>query len=65
MASSGITSLFLPGGETSHSVFKIPLQPNETLACSFNKRSEHVKSIHKTMLIMWGEASMMNRLVFK
>jgi hypothetical protein len=39
VASSGITSLLLPGGRTTHSSFEIPLQINETSVCTFKKRA--------------------------
>ena len=38
VASSGIASLLLPGGRTSHSRFKIPLQPHETSCCYITKQ---------------------------
>jgi len=65
VASSGIASLLLPGGKTAHSVFKIPLQADETSVCYFDKRSEHADLIRKTRLIVWDEAPMMNRLAFE
>ena len=34
VASSGITSLLLPGGRTAHSRFSIPLNVDETTTCS-------------------------------
>jgi len=65
VASSSIASLLLPGGKTAHSVFKIPLQPDETSVCYFDRRSEHADLIHETRLIVWDEAPMMNRLAFE
>jgi len=46
-------------------VFKIPLQPDETSICYFNKRFEHADLIRETTLIVWDEAPMMNRLAFE
>ena len=65
MASSRIASLLLPGGKTAHSVFKIPLQPDQTSVCYFDKRSERADLIRETRLIVWDEAPMMNRLAFE
>jgi len=65
VASSGIASLLLPGGKTSHSVFKIPLQPDEMSVYYFDKRSERADLIRETMLTVWDEAPMINRLAFK
>jgi len=65
IASSGIASLLLPGGKTPHSVFKIPLQPDKTSVCFFDKRSEHAELIQETTIIIWDEASMMNWLAFE
>jgi len=51
--------------ETAHSVFKIPLKPDETSVCFFDKRSERAELIRETALIIWDEAPMMNRLAFE
>jgi len=65
VASLGIASLLLPEGKTAHSVLKIPLHPDETSVCYFDKRSEHADFIRETTLIVWDEAPMMNRLAFE
>ena len=52
VASSGIASLLLPEGKTTHSVFKIPLQPDETSVCYFDKRSKSADLIRETTLIV-------------
>ena len=57
VASSRIASLLLPRGKIAHSMFKIPLQPNETLVCYFDKRSEHIDLTRETMLIVWHDES--------
>ena len=38
LASSGIVSLLLPGGRTTHSHFKIPLQTHEASCCAIGKK---------------------------
>jgi len=65
VASSEIASLLLPGGKIAHSIFKIPLQPDKTSICYFDKSSERADLIRETTLIVLDEAPMMNRLVFK
>ncbi|XP_060207250.1 uncharacterized protein LOC132635050 isoform X2 [Lycium barbarum] len=42
VASSGIASLFLPGGRTAHSRFAIPLNPTEDATCNIKQALEHV-----------------------
>ena len=46
-------------------MFKIPLQPDETSLCYFDKRFEHAEFIRETMLIIWDEAPMMNHFAFE
>jgi len=65
VASSRIASLLLPGGKTAHSVFKIPLQPDETSVCFLDKRSERAELIQEMALVIWDEAPMINQLAFK
>jgi len=62
---SGIASLLPPRGKTTYSVFKIPLQPNETLFCYFDKRSKRADPILKIILIVWNEAPMINHFAFE
>ena len=63
--------LLLFGGKTAHSVFKIPLQLDESSVCFFDKRSERAELIREmvlireTTLIIWDEAPMMNRFAFE
>ena len=45
VASLVIASFLLPGGKTAHSIFKIPLQHDETSICFFDKRSERAELI--------------------
>ena len=40
VASSGIAALLLPFGKTAHSMFKIPIDADETSTCSISKQSE-------------------------
>ncbi|XP_026430888.1 uncharacterized protein LOC113328003 [Papaver somniferum] len=61
VASSGIASLLLPGGHTTHSRFKIPLKLNETSCCNLFKKTDLAELLCKVDLIIWDEAPMMHR----
>ena len=61
VASSGIAALLLPFGKTAHSMFKIPIDADETSICSISKQSELAQLIRKTSLIIWDEALMTHR----
>lgn len=65
VASSGIASLLLPGGRTSHSRFKIPINPNEESTCNIKQGSPLAELIIKAKLIIWDEAPMMHRFCFE
>jgi PIF1-like helicase len=58
VASSGIASLLLMGGQTSHSTFKIPIDIYEGSTCSIGKNSDLAKLIREADLIIWDEAPM-------
>lgn len=55
VASSGIVSLLLPGGRTSHFRFKIPLRVDETLTCFIRNDGELAGLLRETTLIIWDE----------
>ena len=61
VASSGIAALLLPFGKTAHSMFKIPIDADETSTCSISKQSELAQLIRETSLIIWDEAPMTHR----
>ncbi|XP_077224125.1 uncharacterized protein LOC143857543 [Tasmannia lanceolata] len=61
IASSSIAAILLPGGRTSHSRFKIPLNPPDDSTCMIKPRSELAVLIKKATLIIWDEAPMMHR----
>ncbi|KAI3956795.1 hypothetical protein MKW92_017597 [Papaver armeniacum] len=65
VASSGISSLLLPGGRTAHSRFKIPLKPNETSSCNVIMQDDLAMLLKKTDLIIWDEAPMVHRYAFE
>src|SRR5271156_6793793 len=60
-ASSGIASLLLIGGHTSHSTFKIPISIHETSLCAIKRNSDLAELICLTDLVIWDEAPMQHR----
>ncbi|XP_042980082.1 uncharacterized protein LOC122310265 [Carya illinoinensis] len=56
--SSGVAASILPGGRTTHSRFKIPLDNNKNSICSVSKQSGLAKLLQITKLIIWDEAPM-------
>ena len=61
VASSGIASLLLIGGRTSHSVLKIPIEIHETSMCNIRTNSALGDLIRIADLIVWDEAPMQHR----
>jgi hypothetical protein len=61
VASYGHAALLLPGGKTSHSVFKIPIEIHKTSTCNIPKNTNLAKLIFKTDLIIWDEVPMQHR----
>ncbi|XP_035840228.1 uncharacterized protein LOC118487462 [Helianthus annuus] len=65
VASSGIASLLLSGGRTSHSRFSISLNLNEDSICRMKPGSEVAYLFKKTQLIIWNEAPMIHKHAFE
>lgn len=65
VASSGIASLLLPGGKTTHSKFGIPINPDEFSTCTITQGSDQANLIKAASLIIWDEAPMMSRHCFE
>ncbi|XP_042005908.1 uncharacterized protein LOC121754650 [Salvia splendens] len=61
VASSGIASLLLPSGRTTHSQFKIPINPNEDSICNIKQGSALAELIVRTKLMIWDEAPMVHK----
>src|SRR6202789_1450016 len=61
VASSGIASLLLMGGRTSHSTFKIPIEIHESSTCAIPRNSDLADLIRSTDLVIWDEAPMQHR----
>ncbi|XP_061341121.1 uncharacterized protein LOC133287508 [Gastrolobium bilobum] len=65
VASSRIASLLLPGGRTTYSRFRIPIQINEDSTCNIKPNSTIAELLSKTKLIIWDEAPMVHRFCFE
>jgi len=66
VASSGIATLLLDRGCTTHSHFKIPVQGlNSTSTCYISRDFELVALLQAAALIVWDEAIMMHMHVFE
>ncbi len=65
VATSGIASNLLDGGQTAHSIFKIPLQINNESTCNVKINSEIADLIRLADVIIWDEAVMAHKHVFK
>ena len=65
VASSGIASLLLLGGRTTHSTFSIPLLMTEESTCIIAQGSLRAKLLIETKLIIWDEVPMMNKYRFE
>jgi len=64
-ASSGVAALLLPGGQTGHSLFKIPLKVNEYSTCSISKQSMQAKLLKHAKVIILEEAPMMHKHIYE
>ena len=64
-ASSGVAALLLPGGQTGHSLFKIPLKVDEYSTCSISKQSMQAKLLKHAKVIIWDEAPLMHKHVYE
>ncbi|XP_012853214.1 PREDICTED: ATP-dependent DNA helicase PIF1-like [Erythranthe guttata] len=51
----------MPGGNTAHSHFKIPIVANESSDCNISKQSGVANLLYTTKLIIWDEAPMAKR----
>ncbi|EOA29136.1 hypothetical protein CARUB_v10025405mg, partial [Capsella rubella] len=65
VASSGIASLLLEGGRTTHSRFAIPIHLDDFTMCNINPASDLAKMLREASLIIWDEAPMMSRYCFE
>jgi ATP-dependent DNA helicase PIF1 len=65
VASSGIASILLEGGRTSHSRFKILLDVHSETICSISTQLDLAKLLQMTKLIVWDEAPAQHRHCFE
>ncbi len=65
VASSGIVALFLEGGRTAHSRFKIPIDLHEQSTCMIAPQMILALLIQQADLIIWDEAPMVHRHAFE
>ncbi|GKA77541.1 hypothetical protein Tco_0784002 [Tanacetum coccineum] len=65
VASSGIASLLLPGGRTSHSRFRIPIDLDKDLCCAIDVTSDLSELIKVAELIIYDEAPLQHRHAFE
>jgi len=61
VASSGVASLLLPGGRTTHSRFKIPCDLDDDTVCDIKLGTMLAELIQQTSLIIWDEVLMTHR----
>jgi len=62
VASSGIAALLLPGGRTSHSMLKIPIEGlGPESFCSIDKEDSRADLLRSASLIIWDEVPMQHR----
>lgn len=62
VASSGIATLLLPGGRTSHSMLRIPIEGlSPESFCSIDKEDDHAELFRSASLIIWDEVPMQHR----
>jgi ATP-dependent DNA helicase PIF1 len=60
-ATSGIAASIMPGGHTTHSVFKIPIKISDGSICKFSKQSDTTDLLCRSALIIWDEVAMTKR----
>ena len=61
VASSGIAALLLPGGQTAHSTFCIPIDILDAESqCNISKQDGRAELLRAVDLIIWDEAPMQN-----
>nr|GEV00796.1 hypothetical protein [Tanacetum cinerariifolium] len=65
VASNGIASLLMLGGQTAHSRFHIPINIDEASTFSICPQSDLGALLKKFKLIIWDEALMTNKLCFE
>lgn len=66
VASTGLACLLLPGGQTAHSMFKIPIDTlNSTSICSIAKESLRADLLRMAVAVIFDECLMTHRYCFE
>jgi len=65
VASSGIASLLLLRGRTTHSKFAIPALATQNSTCNIHRGSDLAELLKINQLIIWDEAPMCHKFSFK
>jgi hypothetical protein len=65
MASSGIASLLLENGRTSHFKLKIPLKCTKYTTCDIKPNTQLGKLIQNAKIFIWDEAPMLDKYCFE
>ncbi|XP_016192478.1 uncharacterized protein LOC107633354 [Arachis ipaensis] len=65
ITSSGIASLLVSNGRTTHSRFKIPLNITKDSVCNIKPDSPQTMLLLKAKLIIWDEALMVSRYCYE
>jgi ATP-dependent DNA helicase PIF1 len=65
VASSRIAAVLLPGGQTAHSRFRIPLDIHEDSICSVPPSSDLSQLLQQAVLVIWDEVPMQHRYCFE
>lgn len=65
IASSGIVALWLPGGHTVHSQFKIPLATTDSWVCNIALSTQLGELLWNTALIIWDEVPMQHKYCYE
>ncbi len=63
VASTGIASLLLPGGQTVHSFFSVPIKLDEAMLCGINASNTKAALLRAVKLTIWDEVPMQYRLI--
>jgi hypothetical protein len=61
VGSSGVSSLLMTGGRTSHSCFRIPIPVFENSSCPIKKGSDLHEVLKHTDIIIWDEVPMQHK----
>jgi hypothetical protein len=61
VASTGVAALLMPGGQTAHSAFKIPVKFSSESNCNFTPRDKIGQNLFKVQVLIWDEAVAMHK----